>query len=502
MTTHAATALDAPTLQRALAEDAGRLRPGFARALLRALGAQRMALYETKSYAEGPWLRVGRGPDRATRNDLRAALLDHAALPCAAASPSELMLAIRVRDRTIGMLWATWQEKTRLPSAGALDALEAGVAVALTLAMQRRDAALRADLLDMIQDLSNLLGADEDADTTLQRLTTYLHRRFRLTLATLSLVALGGSEVVLRAFEGDSRFPLQRDQVWPADRGVTGRAIRSGAMQFVENVLADPDYVEGNPSTRAELVLPVRLRGQVIGLINLESASARSFPRAVRQALQTLADQVAGAIHLATTKARLEQVNGATSVVLRELNSSNRRLAQVNARLEELALRDTLTGIGNRRNFDRALKTLWSDSRRSGMPMALLLLDVDHFKLYNDHFGHPAGDQCLRLVAQAVRAALRGKDLLASRYGGEEFAVLVAGADEVAGRRVAQRLLQAIERLAIPHAPHAGTSCVTVSIGVACAVAVRGVQPSWLVKRADTALYAAKSAGRNRLHVA
>lgn len=502
MTSNVATHFDTPALYRALAEDAGRLRPVFARTLLLAVGAQRMSVYESRSYAEGAWLQVGRGPDRATRSRLIAALLDPAACPCTTASPQALTRAIRVGGRTIGILWATWPAKVGLPGAAALAALEASVAVALTLAMQRRAATLRSDLLDMIQDLSNLLGADEDADTTLQRLITYLHERFRLTLATLSLVALGGSEVILKAYEGDSRFPLQRDQVWPADRGVTGRAIRTGAMQFVGDVLVDPDYIEGNPSTRAELILPVRLRGQVIGLINLESASARTFPRAVRQALQTLADQVAGAIHLATTKARLEQVNDATSVVLRELNSSNRRLAQVNSRLEDLSLRDTLTGIGNRRNFDRALKSHWSDSRRSGMPMALLLLDVDHFKMYNDHFGHPAGDQCLRQVAQAVRATLRGKDLLASRYGGEEFAVLVAGADEAAGRRVAQRLLQAIARLAIPHAPRVGIPCVTVSIGVACAVAVRGVQPTWLVKRADTALYAAKSAGRNRLHVA
>lgn len=502
MTSATTLRFDAPALHAALAQDAGRLRPAFVRKLADAIGSRRLALYEARSFAEGPWLRVGRAPGAATRARLRAALIRS---PKDSDSPDDdtaLILPIRARDRCLGVLWVAWPGTTKSPRPAMIAALHDWVAVALTMAMQYRAASLRAAMLDMIQDLSNLLGADEEVDTTLQRLISYLHRRFKLTLATLSLVVHGGTEVILKAHAGHSRVPLERDQVWPAERGVTGRAIRSGEMQFVPDVSADPDYVEGNARTRAELILPVRLRDQVIGLINLESASERTFSRSARQALQALADQVAAAIHLATTRARLEQVNGATTVVLHELNSSNRRLALANSRLEELSLRDTLTGIGNRRNFDRALNALWRESRGSGMPLALLLLDVDHFKKYNDHFGHPAGDQCLRQVAQAIRSTLRGKDLLVSRYGGEEFAVLVAGADESAARRVAQRLQRAIERLRIAHAPRAGTGCVTVSVGVACAVAVRGVAPVWLVHRADAALYEAKSRGRNRVHVA
>lgn len=492
----------APSLYGALAEDAGQLRPPFARLLAQSIGVRRLSVFDLHSFSEGPWLRVGRAPGAVHELWLKAALRRRTRVFHASKHSLTLTMSISVAGHVVGALWLAWPSGTIRPEKNALDALESLLGTTLTMATLSRALAQQTTMLDMIRDLSNLLGADADVDATLQKVISYLYQRFNLTLATLSLVALGGSELILKAFEGSSRFPLARDHVWPADCGITGRAIRSGEMQFVEDVAGDPDYVEGNPETQAELILPVRLRGQVIGLINLECADRHTFPRPARMALQALADQVAGAIHLATTNAQLEQVNAATSIVLRELNSSNRRLAQANSRLEELSLRDTLTGIGNRRNFDRALKLFWRESRNSGAPMALLLLDVDHFKAYNDHFGHPAGDQCLRQVAQSVRATLRGRDLIAARYGGEEFAVLVSGADEATARRVAERLQRAIERMAIAHAPSVSSAHVTVSIGVACAVAARGIQPAWLVQRADSALYAAKTMGRNCVQVA
>lgn len=166
--------------------------------------------------------------------------------------------------------------------------------------------------------------------------------------------------------------------------------------------------------------------------------------------------------------------------------------------LMERALRDGLTGIWNRRAFDERLADLWRSSERSGRPLSVILIDVDHFKFYNDGLGHPAGDECLRQVAQALeRDVLRSNSMLA-RYGGEEFVALIDEADSEAALSIAERLRLAVQRLALPH-PRSDTGPhVTVSIGVASGVAAAMGFPKSLIDAADAALYAAKRGGRNR----
>jgi diguanylate cyclase (GGDEF)-like protein len=132
------------------------------------------------------------------------------------------------------------------------------------------------------------------------------------------------------------------------------------------------------------------------------------------------------------------------------------------------------------------------------MPLALLLVDIDHFKLYNDHYGHVAGDHCLRLVAQALAGCVRRADEMAARYGGEEFVLLLPGTSLDAAREVAQLCLDGIEALALPHASSCTASVLTISIGVASMVPVAGADPSMLVAAADAALYRAKKEGRNQ----
>ena len=170
--------------------------------------------------------------------------------------------------------------------------------------------------------------------------------------------------------------------------------------------------------------------------------------------------------------------------------------------LRQMAFADALTGVANRRQFDAALSTEWSRCQRGGEPLALVLLDIDGFKDYNDRYGHQMGDDCLAAVAQALASvAGRGHDLLA-RYGGEEFVCLLPGCDGAGARARAEQLCQAVRRLERTHAgsPH---RVVTVSAGVASALpagggdAEPGVQA--LVACADAQLYRAKQAGRNRI---
>jgi diguanylate cyclase (GGDEF)-like protein len=166
------------------------------------------------------------------------------------------------------------------------------------------------------------------------------------------------------------------------------------------------------------------------------------------------------------------------------------------ARDAALARLDALTGLANRRSFDEALPEEWNRSKRLGAPIALLMVDIDDFKRYNDERGHRAGDQCLREVSGAFAAHARRAGDLASRYGGEEFALLLPNTDLVEALRLAERVRAAVASLGDEAAQE---PCVTVSIGAAARVPADGVVPESLVLEADAALYRAKGSGKNRV---
>jgi diguanylate cyclase (GGDEF)-like protein len=205
---------------------------------------------------------------------------------------------------------------------------------------------------------------------------------------------------------------------------------------------------------------------------------------------------------------------GAADFIAKPLKSS-RVLARVRTQLrvkhmaDELrrnATTDALTGVANRRQFDESLEREWLRARRSGDPVALLMIDVDHFKLYNDLYGHPKGDVCLRHVAQALLSACKRPADLVARYGGEEFMILLPQTPRCGAQRIAQQVLDAVAALGIFHEDSQTTHYVSVSVGIACfddASASRenlshALRASDLVQAADKALYSAKQAGRGQ----
>lgn len=383
-------------------------------------------------------------------------------------------------------------------------ALSAGVHVLLPL-LERRLALehyrSRAGIADLLLDLSYILLFEEDIDVMLQGIVAYLRERFGLSLATIALMEADGRNLVLRAYAGSSRVDLRPGVIWPAERGLTGRALRLRGTVFAPDVHADPDYVEGNALTRAELVVPIKHAGGLLGFINLESPAAESFSIDARAVLELLADQIGGVLHLHLLRQRLQEVHSAAQAVLAELHTVNDKLNRANRKLERLSSQDALTGASNRRGFERALRLAWRAARADGGQVALLLLDVDFFKAYNDHYGHPAGDACLRAVGEAARSDLRGTDSVFARYGGEEFAVVLPDADAPAASLVAERIRAAVENRRIPHAQSAVSTHVTVSIGVASMFPTAATTTRALVAAADAALYRAKQTGRNRVAV-
>jgi diguanylate cyclase (GGDEF)-like protein/PAS domain S-box-containing protein len=184
-----------------------------------------------------------------------------------------------------------------------------------------------------------------------------------------------------------------------------------------------------------------------------------------------------------------------------ERKRSEEHLQSAYRAMESLVVVDALTGIANRRRFDEALATEWRRALREGDKLSLLLIDADHFKRYNDTYGHVRGDSCLKQIAEAAMdVVLRPGDLVA-RYGGEEFAVVLPGTDETGAKAVAEDICQAVRNRRLAHDGNA-PGIVTVSVGCATVIPQRGKTPQDLIESADQALYRAKGRGRNRVVVA
>lgn len=165
--------------------------------------------------------------------------------------------------------------------------------------------------------------------------------------------------------------------------------------------------------------------------------------------------------------------------------------------LRDMAFLDGLTGVSNRRQFDERLPVEWGRAQRNGAPLTLVMLDVDSFKAYNDHYGHQAGDDCLRQIAAVLKAELRRPTDLVARYGGEEFVCLLPDTGFDDGIAMGQRLLNAVRSLAIPHHFSAAESVVTISLGVAAREGTgQDSRATYLLALADSQLYKAKHSGR------
>ncbi len=272
-----------------------------------------------------------------------------------------------------------------------------------------------------------------------------------------------------------------RRYVSPAAYAILGR----GPDQLLGTSALEGVHPEDLPALATEVA---RLRGRTAEAVTVTYRSWRADGAEIW--LESTLKAVPGAV-----PGRLDGVVAVTRDIT-ERKVLERQLAT-------LARLDGLTGVANRRSFDEALGRAWAQCMQAGLPVSLILVDVDHFKAFNDHYGHQGGDGCLRVVAATVGATIRRAGDLVARYGGEEFVVLLPETDAEGAAAVAERLRMEVEALALPHAACGREDgVVTVSVGLAtmrpasCRSA-RG--PEALVEAADQALYQAKQAGRNRV---
>jgi diguanylate cyclase (GGDEF)-like protein len=275
-----------------------------------------------------------------------------------------------------------------------------------------------------------------------------------------------------------------------------GSEASSGVIHYMQEGLriapSIPDFIV--PSVfYGELAAAFEAIGDYKSALEFERRSIAS--RELTQSKEALNLSIAMKVRYDTERAQAEAQH--QRALAEQEAARTQVLEMMNATLEQLAHQDGLTGLANRRHFDGVLAREIERTKRYGRPMTLLLCDVDHFKRYNDYYGHQAGDHCLQTLAAALRDAGRAADTPA-RYGGEEFAMILpeTGADDASV--VGERLRAAVLALALPHAASATAEYVTLSVGLATFTGEEAATPGDLIARADQALYCAKRDGRNR----
>jgi diguanylate cyclase (GGDEF)-like protein len=268
--------------------------------------------------------------------------------------------------------------------------------------------------------------------------------------------------------------------------------------------------------------LAVGLAGSVSGPLSALDMAVRQFdPELDHQVPRPPANAPREVLvvfeHLATVHERLRESYGQLRQSLRqgerlrtelihvienreqEIEGRTVQLKQANTTLNRLSRTDALTGVANRRGFTEFLERAWRMGLRDQRPLSVLMIDIDHFKPYNDTYGHPQGDLCLKAVAEAICNVVgRASDVVA-RYGGEEFVVVLGDTPLEGGLRVAEHIRAAVQSLAIPHRGAPELGIVTVSVGVSSTLPARGARSDSCLTAADRAMYAAKEQGRNQV---
>lgn len=255
---------------------------------------------------------------------------------------------------------------------------------------------------------------------------------------------------------------------------------------LIDNPSEDPRFINNSylriNNPKSVLCLPITTQGRLIAIVYLENnLTEHAFTKKHKDTVELISAQAAVSL-----------------INARYYETLEKKVAQRTEELQLLAIKDGLTGIFNRREFDTTLAKEWSRASRELGSLTLMMIDIDHFKAYNDNYGHPEGDSCIKLIAQALSSVAARKNDFVARYGGEEFAILMTTSEQSSIELLAQHCLNRIRDLAIPHQFSATAEHVTISIGIATVNVLPKAHPATLIKQADSALYQSKEKGRDR----
>lgn len=331
---------------------------------------------------------------------------------------------------------------------------------------------------EVIHDLALLYKIGQGISTTidlqelLDRVTDLVQRHLALREFAVLLLDDERRYLRVRAAYGFQEDDHVQDMVFRVGEGISGEVARSGTMILVPDTHADPRYLHYRRESRergALVSIPLEYKQEILGVVNFGRRGARSFSDSDTQLLQLVANQISIAI-------------------------ANARLY---SQTRELAIRDDLTGLYNRRHFLEVLQVEWKRALRFRRGLAVLMIDVDHFKAFNDTHGHLYGDEVLRQIADILRRNLREVDTLA-RFGGEEFIALLPDTDKAGALHVGEKLRRIVDAERFPVPDSTIFQSLTISVGVSV-YPDDALQIDDLIDHADVGLYEAKDGGRNRV---
>lgn len=384
-------------------------------------------------------------------------------------------------------------------------------AIAIENARLYEETRRRADEMHTLYQISLELSANLQLDQVLNNLLQRCLQLFHLDTLYVALYDDASNMIYYPLYyEGGKTKSIPQRNI-RTGQGLTGEVILNGKTLYIAD-LAAPEashryqiiHIGGGAPAQSYLGAPLLHRGKVIGVLSIQSYESNAYTPEQIQLLETIASQAAIAIENSRSyeRARKEinerrRAQESLQETNLQLQSELNRAEAMQEELREQAIRDSLTGLYNRRYLDNSFVQKISRAQRRNSPLCVIMLDIDHFKSFNDNYGHKVGDLLLQNLGKLLRTQTRASDI-ACRYGGEEFLILMPDTSlEIAARR-AEEIRLAFEQMRIPfdhHKLHA-----TISLGVAM-YPVHGDTPEELTIQADQALYAAKSSGRNRVVV-
>jgi len=382
-----------------------------------------------------------------------------------ATTQSELAIPLMVRDDVVGVLdlqsdsLAAFDDET----IDLLTLFSTHASSALENARLYSNEQRRSRQLEAINLIARQTTAVVELQELLDKFCSLILEKFPVDQVTLLL--LESEDLVVRAQNGRLKMLVEMGHVVKAGKGLCHKALNSSQTIFSNDVSQEREYLQGYAETRSEICIPLIFFGEKLGALILDSDTLNAFQPDDVQVLESAADICAAAIR----------------------NAYHFQAAQ------QLAYLDGLTGIFNRRFFELRILEEIERALRYNTNLSVIMVDIDHFKKLNDEFLHLLGDEVLRQVAHVLTQQLRKGDVVC-RYGGEEFAILLPQTNGQNAMDVAEKIRRAVESFHFPGVPRP----VTISAGVASCPQF-GLTRDQLVSAADSALYAAKQGGRNRV---
>ncbi|MEB3173741.1 MAG: diguanylate cyclase, partial [Cyanobacteriota bacterium] len=360
-----------------------------------------------------------------------------------------------------------------------------------------RETLQRYEEVNFLSDFAGKIAACANLEDVVKIIDQELQQSFPATATFILLTNVLNQTLDPISF-GNGAWRAHLDQLRP----LFERVMSADQAEILNNICQPDSSTNGQKQIASLICAPLKIQNQTIGVLGIGHHDPIQYSSEDLNILLTCAPQIAAAIQTAQYYETLKEYSltlehRVTERTL-ELELAKKELELANQELERLAIYDELTGIPNRRYFNQYLAQEWRHCLREQTSLSLIVCDVDYFKRYNDCYGHPAGDQGLRQVAQVISRSLRRSTDFVARYGGEEFVIVLPYTQQEGAYQVALRIQEniALEKIVhdqSPLGPH-----LTVSLGIASAIPVRHYSPQALLKLADQALYEAKAAGRNQ----